>query len=203
MSIVAPSFLPMLPRGLWEKTQPSGDSKGRLRRLTEAPKPTRLCPSLTLAFLPTGWAVSSRPQEQVQGPPPGLSGHHSLGFGQRPPKRQAPAEGPRRTVWEGVRLPCLGAPVQPRKDAGGERGGQGGGWGLGGGDGAAGKALPRHVALQSLLPQEQGPRRRQERAQACASRARTCTLGRQNQDGGSSLLLLSSWKRMWRKKSPV
>lgn len=67
--------------------------------------------------------MSSRPREQVQGPPPGLSGHHSLGFGQRPPKRQAPAEGPRRTVWEGVRLPCLGAPVQPRKDAGGERGG--------------------------------------------------------------------------------
>lgn len=40
-------------------------------------------------------------------------------------------------------------------------------------------------------------------AQACPSRARTCTLGRQNQDGGSSLLVLSSWNRMCRKKSPV
>lgn len=67
------------------------------------------------------------------------------------------------------------------------------GWGPGGQEeGASG--------LLSL--QDQGPGTGQG-AQACASRARTCTLGRQNQDGGSSLLGPSSWNRMWRKKSPV
>lgn len=40
-------------------------------------------------------------------------------------------------------------------------------------------------------------------AQACASRARTRTPGRQSQDRGSSLLLPSACDRMCREKSPV
>lgn len=89
-----------------------------------------------------------------------------------------------------------GGSAQPRKDPAGERGLDA--WGL----------MPRGwgqvgpAALGSPLPEGTASSGRQ-RAQACASRARTCTLGRQNHDCGSSLLVLSSWNRMWRKKSPV
>ena len=67
------------------------------------------------------------------------------------------------------------------------------GWGPGGWEegmgimAAAVAPSPGRGASGRLSLQDQGPRTGRG-TQACASRARTCTLGRQNQDGGSSLL---------------
>lgn len=86
---------------------------------------------------------------------------------------QRPVGGP------GVRLPCLGE--LPEEGA----------------QGLGARLRPRGSPATSQKERGAGW------AQACASRARTRTPGRQSQDRGSSLLLPSAWDRMCREKSPV
>ena len=142
-----------------------------------SPDPPGQGPSLTLAF--PSYRLGGEPQVMGTG-----AGTSDLGW----------VDGSYFGVWVSI---CFspssqGCPCESQRG----RVGQtvvGVGWGPGGQEeGASG-----HLSLQ-----DQGPGTGRG-TQACASRARTCTLGRQNQDGGSSLLGLSSWNRIWRKKSPV
>ena len=138
-----------------------------------SPEPPGQGPSLTLAF--PSYRLGGEPQVMGTG-----AGTPGLGWG----------DGPYFGVWVSI---CFspssqGCPCESQR-------GLGGGCGLGAG-------WPGGRGLGHLSLQDQGPGTGRG-TQACASRARTCTLGRQNQDGGSSLLGLSSWNRMWRKKSPV
>lgn len=156
-----------------------------------------------LPGLPQGTPRPTRAGLSPQGPSnrgrdlgPGLGGRHPLGSGQH----QAPTEKPQRAVRDRARLPHPGAQQHPKRTLQ-ERGCRALGLGAGGGTGAAAEARP----CWGVGPGRATPcmHRAQWPAQARPSRARTCTLGRQNQDGGSSLLVLSSWNRMRRKKSPV
>ena len=181
-----PSLLAGLPRGPWEKSQPSGDSKGRGAK-GGFPDPPRLCPSLTLTFSSCWLGCEPQVTEQVQGPRATLWGlvsiHPSSGLLQGIPDGQC-GKGHGCQVWGPLQSP--------------ERTPQVGGEGRGGRSGQElqQRPVPCPGALWSPLPAGAA-------AQAGAPRARTCTLGRRNQEGGSPLLELSSWKRMRRKKSPV
>lgn len=151
-----------------------------LRGGSQAP-PGRGPPSC-LPFLSPGWATIPGPQGQVQGPGGGRGwgGLGWVGAACWGPVSTTRQQGALLASPGGVRLPCLGC-SQEKEEEGWVRG-----LGL---DGGKVGARPGPWGCPG--------------AQAGASRARTCTLGRQNQEGGSSLLALSWWKRMWRKKSPV